>query len=235
MAKVGQDDYCGQYSSNDDEVMANISVGNEEFYVRYRNWREAGEPSSTLVMLNIFGTTDEAEAKLKLGRGRSGKGGILKKDCEVFNTFVSERRRVGPVFDENFASNLEFFKTPGGNPALKAFRATLAKYFSGLDLSDDEKYIINGALFVRVDIDPVVGTGDRRLFAIPAYALLAYDQNLKDKAWDLIDERIGKALDVVRSNVINVTGAVHLRLGDDDYPIYEPIVIGDGMVIMGRA
>ena len=236
MAGVGDPNFCDDYSADDDAVMNAILAGTDEFYVQYWNWREAGEPQSSLVMLNIFGTVDEARAKLSLGKPPKTNGGILKKDCAVFNRFVAEQTRVGPVYDKNFASNLDFFRlSPKGNPSLMAFRVTLAKYFAGLTLTPEEKYIINGALFVQVDLDPVIGAGDKRLFAIPAYALIAYDQNLKDPAWDLIDDRIEKALDAVRGNTINVTGAVHLRLGDDDYPLYKPIVIGDGMVVMGRA
>ncbi|MER8917703.1 hypothetical protein NKI32_28300 [Mesorhizobium sp. M0761] len=236
MSDAGDANFCTDYLATDAEVKNMIAAGKEEFYIQYNNWINASEPSKPSVMLAIFGAIDDAERKLDLGKGSSGSGGVYNRHCGVFNDFVMTYKAAGAVYDQQYAQSLPFFRTAGGgNPSLVAFRVALAKYFAGLTLSEDEMYTINGAMFVQVDIDPVIGSGDKRLFAIPAYALLAYDVNLDDAAWDLIDQRVGTALNAVRGNTINVTGAVHLRLGDDNFPIYKPIVIGDGMVVMGRA
>ncbi|MFK0687704.1 hypothetical protein ACFX5Q_05790 [Mesorhizobium sp. IMUNJ 23033] len=232
---AGDPNFCATYTA-DPDVDKWIEEGNEEFYVRYKNWLDAGSPKEIDHMTYFFEDNKESKKKLEAGESPKVNGGIRQSDCKDFNDFVAGY--VPIVLNRAALARADLHAIRSSDKDLLQFRAALFSYFVGDKLSDDEKRTINGTLFVQVDIQPIDaggGEADKRLYAIPGNALVGFDRNLGDKRWKYVDEQITKALDSIRGNVINISGAVQLRLGGKGtVPIYEPITIGDGMVIMGR-
>jgi hypothetical protein len=232
---IQDSDFCTKYRAATD-VNDRIANGVDEFYVRYKNWIDSDSPSSPESMCLYFLTTKDAEYHLLEGEGAKMNGGVRQDHCGVFRTFVLTG--CAPFTpDEKIMKELELVRTRSNEYEL-AFRTTLARYFAGFALTDDEKRILNGALFIRVDLKSIqAGSGsiDRRFYAIPGTALIGFDRNIDGGQWAFIDQQIQFALEAMGSNVINVAGAVQLRFGDSVFPIYKPINVADGMVIMGRA
>ena len=239
---VGDSSFCTNYSALPD-VQARIDAGLEEFYVRYKNWQTAGRPHDNWAMLFFFMDVADVEAKLSAGWSQpsaNNAGGVLDGDCQAFNSYVHFRNTTPlPTVSAAEQANANIPQIQS-DPDLLAFQVALAKYFTAQTLSAQDKQYLNGALFVQVDLRPTKAAknkkGDRRLFAIPGNVLVGFDRNLTDPGWKFVDDGITEALKSIRSNVINVKSAVQLRFGaPDGPPMYEPVELGDGMVIFGRA
>ncbi|MCO5084434.1 MAG: hypothetical protein M9955_22610 [Rhizobiaceae bacterium] len=231
---AGDPNFCAIYTA-DPQASVWIEEGNEDFYVRYQRWITQNKPTSLKDMTFFFQNSDKAREKLKAGEAPNVSGGVLQEDCKAFSDFVRDYQPV--AVEPDALANAKLNAIASSDNDLLRFRAALRNYFFGEELTDDEKWILNGALFVQVEMTPIAagGKGDKRLYAIPGIALVGFDRNLDDRRWALVDQEISKALNAVRSNVINVAGAVQLRFGGDKAAsIYEPVEIGGGMVIMGR-
>ncbi|WP_457939818.1 hypothetical protein [Mesorhizobium sp. 10J20-29] len=237
-----EDDFCTDYQA-DPEVRVRIDNQVSPFYARYNRWERAGANAERSVMAYFFSQVfDAVETALDAGKGQP-KGGVLQGDCSKFQSFRKDG--PGPYFpalssdERNILQANGLPLTSANSLGLDRFKALLLLYFTGIDVSDEILRTINGTIFVQVDLKGIAGGGggrDKRLFVIPGDQLVEFDADLDLGLWRIVDDQITDALDAVRSNTINVTGAVQLRLGDNNLAIYEPIKVGGGgMVIMGRA
>lgn len=234
-------DFCSNYQPHPD-VESWIASEKDDFYHRYYIWRKAGSKEDQDVMFYFFGKVfDKVVDALDKGKG-APQGGVAAADCSKFHNFRDGGisvflPEIGPREKEILAAN--GIAVPiASSPALDKFKVLLLLYFAGIELPEKVLRSINGTIFVQVDLKGIAAGGsqhDKRLFVIPGDHLIDYDTNLGLGIWDIVDKQISAALDAVRSNTINVTGAVQLRLGDKDLAIYEPIKVGGGMTIMGRA
>lgn len=213
-----------------------IEANDGPFLTAYWTW-ETETKARPESIPDYFRDFTKAEIRQQIEAGKDGAtlGKVRCEHCKFFADFANDdEQRV--EFDAGQIERAGIAAGLGSDD----FRTALVLYFLGEELNDEAKKLLNGALLIQVDIQPISSAlgndpdGDRRLYAIPGGSVIKFNKNLSNKWWRLVDQKMTEALDVVRSNVINVKGAVQLRFGNDDFPSFKPVVIKDGMTIMGR-
>jgi hypothetical protein len=224
---------CTKYTEND--VQSKIDNEATDFHKKYRQWIDDNRPTDLVDMWYIFKETAGADAELKKGEDPNTDGGVFATDCKAINDFVaSEAER-----DEYLNPGVQglMIKPTAADENDQDFKTAIIRYFRGRDLTIEEKRLINGALFVKVDLMSM-RSGERqleqRLYVVPGYLLSDFDRTLSNSVWTEVSAKIDEALLQVESNVINIRSAVQLRFGDA-LPLSGPGRVGGGMVIMGRA
>jgi len=244
---AGQVGFCKIYKAASN-VDALIKAKGTEFFKSYAVW-ENKNPLPTLPedMFSFFLDWKTSEAALNKGDKSSANpaGEVRDSHCEHFNDFViwghaQPAIDLTPYTPAQLASvaSLTGRTFPASTPYYQAFQAGLLKLFLGKasTLTPMEKAALNGALLVRVKNDRTsigFGLADQSLYAIPGSILLnESEQDLTDPFWGLVDTFIDKAFDATGTRLINVYGAVQLRLGSPN-GLFEPINVAPGLIIKG--
>jgi len=230
-------DFCDTYRARPD-IDAVIAAGNEQFYVAYQNWEAAKAPDDKKSMCYLFGGMEEVVAKkLDDGDGASGKtnGGVRQEHCRKFKTFLTYDC-TSLVYTEAQFADLGIDIRAGADQQLVNFKAAVGNYVLGKALSQDEYDLLNGALFVRVQIEPTNmddSQAEQYIYAFPGQVVMKWRFSAFAPVWEIVDDKIEDALRKLNTSLINVNGAVQLRLGRDGLPYFRPIVIGEGMTTKG--
>lgn len=219
---AGDPNFCsGNTYQEHPNIASIIEAGEEPFYVAYQNWESGGaKPDEKAMCFAFKGMHDTIAKKLNDGDG-TPNGGVRKSHCKAFNDFLGYACAARTfIADDDF----------------KNFKAAVSKYVLGNELTTADRELLNGALFVRVNFS---STGmdnsqpEHRLYAIPGTVVTRWRFKTDSGVWQIVDGMISDAFEKSGSRMINVSGVVQLRMGTDDQPYYEPIVIGEGMTTKG--
>lgn len=238
---AGEPGFCTNYVPRAD-VANKIEHDPADFFVRYRIWKAQDPlPTAPEEMITYFGGWEDSEDALNAGDSAAGKsaGDVLSGDCPHFNDFVKWGHDNMPNYTQ---SQFDEYKIPirlaygGRNASLLAFEMALRRYFKGEALSVLELSVLNGTIIAEAEFSgSILGYGQKenRLFVIPGYDVILGDRDLNDPLWRGVKDIVRDAFQKDGSRLINLSGAVQLRLGAKDSTTFNPIVVAPGFTIKG--
>jgi hypothetical protein len=236
---VGDIDFCQHYQARQD-IESVVDTDPADFYVRYRRWRSKDPlPGAPAEMLLYFLEWSTSEQMLQDGADGATQGGVLNVHCPYFNDFVAWSRSTSFIYsvDELREYGIEA-DSPHvtGRSAGSDFEVALRRYFQNASLNPYETALINGTIIAKSDLSSTPGGSgsDHRLFVVPGFLALELEQDLSDVTWGGVESRIDQAFAITGHNLINLSGAVQLRLGDKGTSTFNPIDVAPGFVVLGR-
>jgi hypothetical protein len=240
--------FCDSYQEHPD--LSDFIAGTKEdpdskywpdFYSRYRRWeRDGASEDWTQVQLHFRGPTIP-KAALEAGAGKP-EGRVRKKHCAVFVDYVN---KVGTA-EQQLASILtgaDVLPAPAieeKDPDRKLFEMALRAYFSGVQLTDEQKGLLNGACFMRRVVKETGLPGGNNktptlteYIVIPGYVALENKiRNPNDPLWVGVFEKLDAAIEALDTPLINLDLVVQLRMFPEK-PNFPSQVVGTGIGILG--
>jgi hypothetical protein len=239
---AGAADFKKYYQGLPDSQLLKMinDASNTGFFRSYRLWIESGRPSDDSHLVQAFHGFEPCRDALNAGDTQAGKtaGEVLSTDFDVLNAFVGH---APSRYSVKLLKSLGIKATrPRVDPIdEQIFEVALGKYFAKKwdTIQPYERAFVNGSIITLVDLAPTSlgsGTGDKRLFAIPGYLVGTWSQDPSDPFWRGVKEIVGDAFEQLGTRLVNLTGAVQLRLGDpDNKDDFAAIKVAPGFHIMG--
>lgn len=219
----GSENFCSGYSAVAD-IEQLVSESDEDFFVRYRIWQEQGSPGGP-AMVTFFGGTSESSRALELGH-------VLSGDCAKFNDFVANAGPRAAASVDALGDQV----TRASDPARTLFEAAIVKLFVTQDpLTDWEKGALNGTLIVQANLSTTaIGSGaDKRTYGVPGFVIVPWMREANKGLWNVVDGIIEEAFAATATRMVNVTGVVQIRIGDESQPIFERVTVAPGFTMRG--